>query len=181
MEHTFCIPLPANTLIVLCGAAGSGKSTFAAQHFKPTQIVSSDFCRALICDSESNIRVNRDTFDLFHTIIQKRLKQGRLTVADSTAVYAFACIPLLEMAQEAGFHTCLLVFNVAFDVCLQRDQQRTRQIPIHVIAQQHDALQYTRQHMHSESWNQIYELGADVSGIRFIRQKRLVPSRQELE
>jgi len=36
------IRIPSRVLIVLCGVAGSGKSTFAAQHFTPTQIVSSD-------------------------------------------------------------------------------------------------------------------------------------------
>jgi len=54
-------------------SAGSGKSTFAAQHFIPTNIVSSDYCRAMICDDVNNQQVNRDTFDLFYYIIQKRM------------------------------------------------------------------------------------------------------------
>jgi len=177
MEQT--IRIPPNTLVVLCGPAGAGKSTFAAQHFKPTQIVASDRCRALISDSESNFRINRDTFDLFHFIIQKRLQLGRLTVADSTALYAFARAPLLEMAQQADFSTCLIVFNVAFDICWQRAQQRARSIPIDVIAQQCGLFQYTKQDIQSEEWDQIYELGADVTGVRFVRQKRSVPSHQE--
>ncbi len=67
------------TLLVLCGPAGSGKSTFAAQRFGATTVVSSDHCRALICDDANNQQVNRDTFDLFYFIIKKRLFLGRLT------------------------------------------------------------------------------------------------------
>ena len=87
---TIKITVPRRTLLVLCGPAGSGKSTFAAQRFIHTNIVSSDDCRAMICDDEANQQVNRDTFDLFHYIIQKRMYLGRFTVADSTALQSFA-------------------------------------------------------------------------------------------
>src|SRR5712691_10360740 len=76
------IDLPRRTLLVLCGPAGSGKSTFAARRFKATMIVSSDRCREMICDDVSNQQVNRDTFDLFYYIIRKRMYLGRFTVAD---------------------------------------------------------------------------------------------------
>src|SRR5579872_525075 len=94
------IRLPFRTLLALCGPAGAGKSTFAAQRFSPTAIVSSDHCRELICDDMSNQNVNRDTFDLFHYIINKRLWNGRFTVADSTALYAEARYKLLDLARR---------------------------------------------------------------------------------
>ena len=40
------LDIPDLSLVVLVGVSGSGKSTFAARHFKPTQVLSSDFCRA---------------------------------------------------------------------------------------------------------------------------------------
>src|SRR5437879_13153007 len=86
MNTPHIITIPRRTLLVLCGPAGSGKSTFAAQRFASTTIVSSDYCRAMICDDENNQQVNRDTFDLFYYIIQKRMYLGRFTVADSTAL-----------------------------------------------------------------------------------------------
>src|SRR5436305_5186543 len=86
--------IPRQTLIVLCGPAGSGKSTFAhrfverhyAQGCRATTIVSSDYCRALICDEVTNQQINRDSFDLFYYIIHKRMFQHSLTIADSTAL-----------------------------------------------------------------------------------------------
>ena len=41
------ITLPELSLVVLIGPSGCGKSTFARKHFKPTEIISSDFCRGL--------------------------------------------------------------------------------------------------------------------------------------
>src|SRR5712692_832436 len=131
------IKVPRRTLLVLCGPAGSGKSTFAAQRFIATRIVASDHCRAMICDDENNQQVNRDTFDLFHYIIQKRLLLGRFTVADSTALYPAARGRLRELSRSSRYLSCLLLFNIQPDLCLARTQQRHRRVEQRVIA--HDA------------------------------------------
>ena len=60
-------------LIVLCGPAACGKSTFAQRHFRPTQIVSSDWARALICDDERDQRFNTQAFALVHFLLEQRL------------------------------------------------------------------------------------------------------------
>lgn len=44
------IRIPELALVALVGASGSGKSTFARAHFKPTEVISSDYCRALVSD-----------------------------------------------------------------------------------------------------------------------------------
>jgi protein phosphatase len=72
------IILPRNTLVLLCGPAGCGKSTFAARHFLPTQIVSSDECRALVSDDPVNQAVSGHAFDLMHFIVDYRLVVGRV-------------------------------------------------------------------------------------------------------
>ncbi|MDQ6660712.1 MAG: AAA family ATPase, partial [Chloroflexota bacterium] len=127
------IQLPRRTLLVLCGPAGSGKSSFAAQRFGRTTIVSSDLCRELICDDATNQSVNRDTFDLFYYIINKRLYQGRFTVADSTALHAEARHKLLEFAGRYGYLACLLIFNVPPEICRERNLQRERCVEEQVI------------------------------------------------
>ena len=58
------IAIPDFSLVVLIGATGSGKSTFAAKHFLPSEVISSDHCRALISDSETDQSVTGDAFDL---------------------------------------------------------------------------------------------------------------------
>src|SRR5579862_7509868 len=99
------IAIPRNTLAVLIGPAGSGKSFFAAKHFLPTQIVSSDECRALISDDPSNQLVSDHAFDLMRFIIEKRLRLGRLTVADATNLTFETRRPFLKVALQFGFNT----------------------------------------------------------------------------
>ncbi|HCI82111.1 MAG TPA: polynucleotide kinase-phosphatase, partial [Ktedonobacter sp.] len=117
--------------LVLCGVPGSGKSTFASrfieQHGLPsTTIVSSDHCRALICDDDTNQQVSRDAFDLFHYIIYKRMSLGRFIIADSTALLSNARHRLLAQARNYSYATCLLVFTVDPAICIQRDLDRHR-------------------------------------------------------
>ena len=53
-EQSYTIDVPELGLIVLVGASGSGKSTFAHRPFASTEVVSSDQCRALVADDETD-------------------------------------------------------------------------------------------------------------------------------
>jgi predicted kinase len=153
------IKIPYRTLLVLCGPAGSGKSTFAAQRFPTTTIVSSDNCRAMICDDENNQKVNRDTFELFHLIIEKRLSLGRFTVADSTALQPDARRKLRDMSRRFGYFGCLLIFNIPPEICMERNKSRHRQVEKQVIPYHNDLLQRTLDHAPGEGWEQVSILG----------------------
>ena len=147
--------LPRRTLLVLCGPAGCGKSTFAARRFPETNIVSSDRCRGMICDDENDQTVNRDTFDLFYSILQKRMLLGRFCVADSAALKAYARINLRQLSRRFGYYGCLLIFNTPPEICLQRDQQRARQVGESVIQYHAGLLAQTLQDVVSEGWEQV--------------------------
>ena len=160
--------IPRQTLIVLCGPAGSGKSTFA-QHFverhyaqgcRATTIVSSDYCRALICDEMTNQQINRDTFDLFYYIIQKRLFQHSFTIADSTALTPDARHRLVEMARRQRFTACLIVFNMSLQTCIARDREATRGRVVgeQVIVYHMKQLQRALREFPHEGWDQIHIL-----------------------
>lgn len=153
------IKVPRRTLLVLCGPAGSGKSTFAAQRFGATTSVSSDHCRAIICDDENNQQVNRDAFDLFYYIIQKRLFLGRFTVADSTALHPDARRKLRELSRRYGFLGCLLIFNIPPEICLERNKGRERLVEEQVIPYHARLLQRTLLDAPHEGWEQVHVLG----------------------
>jgi hypothetical protein len=72
------IEIPDFALVVLIGSTGSGKSTFAAKHFLPTEVISSDRCRGLVSDNENDQGVSGDAFDLVREIAGKRLKNRGL-------------------------------------------------------------------------------------------------------
>ena len=160
------IKLPQRTLLVLCGAAGSGKSTFAQQlvashqhqGLKVTSIVSSDHCRALVCDDETNQQVNRDSFDLFHYIIYKRMLQGRFTVADSTALQAEARHRMLELARRHNYYTCIFIFDIPVEKCILQDLQRQRTVGEQVISYHTNQLQQALPDIQGEDWHQIHIL-----------------------
>jgi predicted kinase len=155
--------LPQRTLLVLCGPAGSGKSTFARrfikehrkQGFRSTMIVSSDTCRALVCDDETNQQVNRDGFDLFYYIINKRMLQGRFTIADSTALQGWARQRLLSMAQRHNYYTCILAFDIPLEKSVQQDRQRERIVGEDIIAYHTDLMQQVLQALPDEGWHKI--------------------------
>ncbi|WP_235502863.1 AAA family ATPase, partial [Kitasatospora sp. Root187] len=77
---TRSLPVTDVSLVVLVGTSGSGKSTFARRHFRPTEVVSSDFCRGLVADDENDQSASADAFDVLHYIVGKRLAAGRRTV-----------------------------------------------------------------------------------------------------
>ena len=93
------ISIPELSLVLLVGPSGSGKSSFARKHFLPTEVVSSDFCRALVSDNENDQSATGDAFDLLHEIVRKRLARGRLTVVDATNVQPEARKSLIALAK----------------------------------------------------------------------------------
>jgi predicted kinase len=160
------IIVPQRSLVVLSGPAGAGKSTFALrivqshsdEGFRPSMVVSSDQCRVLVSDDENNQQANRDTFDLFHYIIYKRMLQDRFTIADSTALQPEARRRLLALAARNNYYTCLLIFNIPSEICAHRDKQRNRLVGEQVIVFHNGLLQRVVQEAPGEGWNQVYIL-----------------------
>ncbi len=126
--------LTRQSLLILCGPAACGKSTFAKKHFRRSEIVSSDRCRALVADDEGALWASGRAFDIFYLIIKHRLVVGRFTVADSTALERRARMDLLRLARKAGVPAYLLMFNVSAKECLKRDHSRKRRVGAEVIA-----------------------------------------------
>ena len=96
------IHLPDACLVVLVGPSGSGKSTFAKAHFLPTEILSSDFFRAMLADDESDQSVSAGAFELLHLAATKRLAYRRTTAIDATNVRTDARKHLLDIARKCG-------------------------------------------------------------------------------
>lgn len=125
---------PPVCLIVLVGASGSGKSTWAKKHFRPSQLVSSDQCREMLLDDAAAQSANEDAFALFHQWIGLRLKNRRLTVADSTALKPGARERLFALAQENRVPIHVVAFDVPLDEAIRRDAARAeRQVGERVV------------------------------------------------
>ncbi|MGH7880345.1 MAG: AAA family ATPase, partial [Candidatus Binataceae bacterium] len=109
---------------VLIGATGSGKSTFAAKYFLTTEVISSDYCRALVSDSETDQDVTGDAFDLVREIAGKRLKHRKLAVIDATNVRSADRKGWIELARQWHALAVAIVFDPGIDVCIARNKAR---------------------------------------------------------
>src|SRR5262249_17823764 len=112
------LEIPDFALVVLVGSTGSGKSTFAARHFLPTEIVSSDRCRGLVCDDETNQDVSADAFELLRDIVGKRLKHRKLAVVDATNVRAADRKAWIELARKWHALPVAIILDPGVDVCV---------------------------------------------------------------
>src|SRR5919109_270473 len=131
------ISIPNLSLVVLIGPSGAGKSTFARKHFLPTEVLSSDACRAMVSDAENNQAATNDAFELLHFIAQKRLALGRLTVIDATNVQQEARKPLVALARAQHVLPVAIVFDLPEKICAERNASRPdRQFGVHVLRQQ---------------------------------------------
>ncbi len=153
------IEIPDPSLVLLIGASGAGKSTFAARHFSATEIISSDRCRALICDDESDQIVNAQAFGLLHHIARLRLARRRLTVIDATNLQFHARRPLLRMARANQTPAIALVFNIPPAICLSHNRARPHRIVNEDVLEEHQRQFATAlSRLPLEGYSQIYSL-----------------------
>ncbi|MDM8564856.1 AAA family ATPase [Candidatus Halobeggiatoa sp. HSG11] len=150
------IKIPELSLVLLIGVSSSGKSTFAKQHFKETEILSSDNCRAMIADDEVDQTVTKEAFSVLHFIAAKRLAIGKLTVIDATNVQLKARKSLLHLAKEYNVKAVAIVFNLSEQLCQTRRQQRPdRYFGYEIIQRQYNDLQYSLRNLKREGFKQI--------------------------
>ncbi len=120
--------------MVLVGAAGSGKSTFAAGWFTPDEILSSDAYRASITGDAANQGATRAAFGALHTVLARRLRERRTAVVDATSVTARARLALLARARDAGVPAIAIVLDLPAAVVLARNSGRAeRVVPTRVV------------------------------------------------
>ena len=128
------LDVPDPSLILLIGAAGSGKSTFAARHFVAAEILSSDAYRQLIAGDPADQSATRAAFAVLHASLDRRLRAGRLTVVDATNLTTAARRTLLSSAAAAGVPAVAIVLDLAPAVVLARNAARPdRVVPEDVV------------------------------------------------
>ena len=151
--------IPELSLVVLIGVTGSGKSTFARRHFRPTEVISSDFCRGLVADDENDQSATRDAFDVLHYIAGKRLAAGRLTVVDATNVQPDARRSLVALAREQDVLPVAVVLDVPEGVCVSRNAARAdRDFGAAVIHRQRDQLRRGLKGLAREGFRTVHTL-----------------------
>ncbi|MCX4588569.1 polynucleotide kinase-phosphatase [Streptomyces sp. NBC_01549] len=170
------LPVTDLSLVVLIGASGSGKSTFARRHFKPTEVISSDFCRGLVADDENDQSASGDAFDVLHYIAGKRLAAGRRTVVDATNVQQESRRQLIELAREYDVLPIAIVLDVPEEVCAERNASRTDRadMPRRVIQRHIRELRRSLRHLEREGFRKVHVLRgvAEIENAEVRTEKR---------
>lgn len=167
------LTIPELSLVVLVGASGSGKSTFARKHFRPTEILSSDFCRALVSDDENSQEATRDAFEILHFITAKRLAAARLTVIDATNVQPEARKPLVAIARQYHTLPVAIVLDMPEKLCHERNRQRAdRNFGPHVVRQHRQQLRRSLSRLRDEGFRQVWVLSSpeEIEAVEIDRQ-----------
>lgn len=176
------ITIPEFSLVILIGTSGAGKSSFARKHFKPTEIVSSDHCRALVSDDENSLAATSDAFDLLHYLVAKRLKRRMLTVIDATNVGAEGRKPLVELAREYHCLPVGIVLDIPQKICHERNATRPdRDFGPHVIQRQHAQLRRSMRGLKDEGIRFVHRLRSpeEIDAVEMVREKLWTDRREE--
>jgi polynucleotide kinase-phosphatase len=170
------LPVTDLSLVVLIGATGSGKSTFARKHFKPTEVISSDFCRGLVADDENDQSASGDAFDVLHYIAGKRLAAGRLTVVDATSVQSESRRQLVQLARQYDVLPIAIVLDLPEEVCAERNSVRPDRagMPRHVIQRHRRELRRSLRGLEREGFRKVHILRSveEVEAAEVVLERR---------
>ncbi len=179
---THSITIPDFALVVLIGSTGSGKSSFAAKHFLGTEIISSDRCRALVSDDETDLGATADAFDLLNYTAAIRLKRRLLTVVDATSVRREDRAKLVQLARKYHALPVALVLDIDPKICHERNQNRpNRDFGEHVTRKHSQALRRGLRGLQKEGFRNVHILKSpqEVDACRIERQPLWTDNRQD--
>jgi protein phosphatase len=175
------IEIPELSVIVLIGASGSGKSTFAREHFRPSEILSSDAFRLAVSDDETDQSVTQDAFEALYYIAAKRLKNGRLCVIDATNVKPQDRSGYVALAKRYHVTAVAIVFAPNPEICLARNLARPhRHVADQVVHTQIASLRQDLDNLRAEGFSEIHYLDpATDMTVEIVRKPLACDQRQE--
>jgi len=176
------IDIPDFSLVVLIGSTGSGKSTFAAKHFLPTEVISSDYCRGLVADDETDQSISADAFDLVREIAGKRLKHRRLAVIDATNVRPTERKGWVELARKWHALPVAIVFDPGIDICIERNKARPdRAFGGQVVQRMVSEIRRGLGGLQREGFRQVWKLSSvdSIESAAVVRQPLWTDKRKE--
>ena len=161
------IRIPDSALVLLIGASGSGKSTFAARHFDAPTVISSDQLRGALAGDEGDQHATDAAFRRLHQWLDTRLAAGALAVVDATNVEWMRRTELIKHARRHGRPAIAIAFDLPLDLCLARNASRQRTVRTAVIRRQHDELHRGLDRLDLEGFTAVHILRteAEVDGV----------------
>ena len=176
------IEIPQFSLVAMVGASSSGKTTFAKKHFRPTEVLSSDFFRGMISDDESSQEVSKEAFELLFMTAEKRLELMKLTVIDATNLQKNARKQIIDLAHRQNVHAVAIVLDLPESTIKERNMNReNRKLPERVIKNHIMELHRSIRNLKREGFRYVYVINSleDVDNCEIVRTKLWNDKRDE--
>lgn len=128
-----------STVVLLCGAPGSGKSTFGKKFAEENNFVylSSDTNRARLGKNEDDQSVSAKAFNLLKKEMNETLEQHKDVVVDATFMSRKARKDFVQIARNHDSLVRAIVFNLDKSVIVERNNKRGesggRKVPEFII------------------------------------------------
>ena len=121
-------------LIVMVGVPGSGKSTYAKNHFENNaEILSSDALRKELFGDENNQKNNDILFSELYSRARNFLNNNKNVVIDATNINVFERKRMLKNFEDLNVEKIAVVIQTSIEKCLKQNAQRERRVDDSVI------------------------------------------------
>ena len=147
--------LPDPALVVLVGPSGSGKSVWAAERYRPDEVVSSDRLRAVVGSGEHDLDASADAFALLDQIVAARLRRGLTAVVDTLGLDPERRRGYLELARDSGMPAVAVLVDTDPAECRRRNRARDLPVPAPVLAAQVRRMRAAVTEVAGEGWDLV--------------------------
>ncbi|MEX2547486.1 MAG: AAA family ATPase [Chloroflexota bacterium] len=151
------VTIPEPALVLLIGPSGAGKSTFAAAHFRPTEIISSDALRGMLTDDPSDQGASAEAFRVLALLANGRLKRRLMTVIDATNLRAANRKRYRALAARYGIPVVTIAFDLPAELFAMHNERRPdRVVDGEVLAAQTERMVEAMTDLASEEYEALY-------------------------
>jgi alkanesulfonate monooxygenase SsuD/methylene tetrahydromethanopterin reductase-like flavin-dependent oxidoreductase (luciferase family)/predicted kinase len=149
------VTLPDPALVVLVGPSGSGKSVWAAEHYGPHEVVSSDRLRAVVGSGEHDLEASDDAFALLDQIVAARLRRGLTAVVDTLGLDPARRRSYLTLARNSGMPAVAVLLDTDPAECRRRNRARDQGVPAAALDGQLRRMRTAMAEIGGEGWDLV--------------------------
>jgi alkanesulfonate monooxygenase SsuD/methylene tetrahydromethanopterin reductase-like flavin-dependent oxidoreductase (luciferase family)/predicted kinase len=149
------VAVPDPALVVLVGPSGSGKSAWAAERYRPQEVVSSDRLRSLVGSGEHDLDASADAFALLDQIVAARLRRGLTAVVDTLGLDPAQRRGYLELARSSGMPAVAVLLDTDPAECRRRNRTRDQAVPAAALEGQLRRMRAAVAEIPGEGWDLV--------------------------